>query len=145
MTLLRTHVEFQYDIFFQEQKELKMPLAKLLLIQYLCRELNNYGIQVLNYLSVEWGYIIHLDNEYFDNIWIGCTHLDPVRNNFLVFINSKTSFIKKFFIKNDVSYKVIQLSNILDKILTNHPLIFYPHWWNLIDFDWNRKFIKSLR
>jgi hypothetical protein len=145
MTLLRTHIEFHYNIFLQAPKELTIPVTKLLLIQYLCRELNNYGIQVLNYLSVEWGYIIHLDNEYFDNIWIGCTHLGPVHNNFLVFINSRTSFIKNFFIKNDVSYKVIQLSNILDKILNDHPLIFNPHWWNLIDLDWNRKFIKSLR
>jgi len=145
MTFLRTHIEFQYDIFFTAQKELKNHSAKILLIQYLCRELTNYGIQVLNYLSVEWGYVIHLDNEYFDNIWIGCTHLDLARNNLLVFINFKTSFIKKIFIKNDIYYKIIQLSNILDRILNNHPLISNLYWWNMIDLDWNRKLIKSLR
>jgi len=135
MAFLRTHIEFDCDIFFQTQNELKIPLTQSLLMQYLCRELDNYGIQVLNYISVEWGYIIHLDNEYFHNIWIGCAHFEVNHNKFLVFINSTKPLIKKFFIKNDISYKIIQLSNILDKILTHHPLILNPHWWTPKDLD----------
>ena len=101
------------------------------LAKYLAEELPKHGVNVLDFLNEDWGYLIPLADEKFKDIWIGCNHYQEYENGFLVFINPCRPIIKKgFFKKIDISEQLTFVANILNEILTTNPKIYAQHWWD---------------
>lgn len=134
MGLLKTHIEFRSDHFPQtseEQKEWDGQIWGYTLAKYLAEELPKHGVNVLDFLNEDWGYLIPLADEKFKDIWIGCNHYQEYENGFLVFINPSKPIVKQgFFKKIDISEQLTFVANILNEILTTNPTIYAQHWWD---------------
>ena len=134
MTLLKTHIEFRSDNFPQtaeEKEEWDGQIWGHTLAKFLSEELPKHGVNVLDFVNEDWGYLIPLADEKFKDIWIGCNHYQEYKNGFLVFINPSKPIVKKgFFKKIDISEQLIFLATILNEILITNPTIYAQHWWD---------------
>lgn len=137
MSILKTHIEFRSESFPKNDIELSDNDGSIwgyTLAVFLSGELQKNGLQVFEFICEDWGYLIPLASEDLEGIWIGCTHYEEFENGFLVFIEPSNPIVKKgFFRKIDISEKIIKVSNVLDKILTNNPNIYAQRWWGESD------------
>lgn len=90
MQILKTHVEFCSDFFPQTQSEIEKWGGQIWsenLAKYLIKQLNQFGVVTNGYVVEDWGYIIYLENEKYQPIWIGCGYYEEYHNGFLIFLN----------------------------------------------------------
>lgn len=129
---LKTHIEFRSDHFPRVPNEIGQEehIWGYRLAQYLSNRLIDSGFDVSDFIKEDWGYLIPLKNDEFKDIWIGCNHYAEFDNGFLVFINPFNPIVRKgFFKKIDISDKINQISQALEMILMNEPLIYAQRWW----------------
>ena len=133
MQALKTHVEFRSNLFPQTQSELEKwdgQIGGENLAKYLAKQLDQFGVITSGYHDEDWGYIIYLGDEKYQSIWIGCGHYKEYENGFLVFLNPSQPIIRKWFFKKmDISVQLIELTDIINKILHNDSDIHQIQWW----------------
>ena len=111
--ILKTHVEFCSKLFPQTQNEIEKWDGQIWgenLAEYLIKQLNLFGITTNGYRDEDWGYIIYLEGEKYQPIWIGCGHYEEYENGFLVFLDPSQPIIRQWFFKKiDISKQLIEL------------------------------------
>jgi hypothetical protein len=136
---MKTHVEFRSDAFPPydgEEEQINPGLFGKRLAEFLARGLKEQGVEALDPVAEDWGWIVPIKNDEF-NLWIGCGNCDEHPNDgFLCFIEPHQPSIRRFgFLwKIDTSAKISALQEALDRVLSANPAIREKKWWSYEEF-----------
>jgi hypothetical protein len=135
---MKTHVEFRSDDFPPcdgEEDEVNPGRYGKRLAEFLVRGLKQQGLEPLEPIAEDWGWVIPIKNDGF-KLWIGCGNYQEYPDAFLCFIEPHLPTVRRFFVlwKIDTSPQVTALQQALDRILSAHPGIRDKRWWTNEEF-----------
>lgn len=128
---MRTQVEFYSSAFPPEpgeEAQINPGRWGKALAWYLRERLNAFGLTGGEPYAEDWGWAVPVDNPEFP-LWIGCGNIDDDAEGFMCFVEPSTPTIRRLFRTIDVSQRVIEAGEALDRALRTHP--------DVRDIKWN--------
>lgn len=123
---MKTHVVFRsadFRPYDEEAAQINPGRYGKRVAELLIRGLAERGIEPLELIAEDWGWVIPIKNDSF-KVWIGCGNYEDYTDGFLCFIGPhKPTVVRRFLAlgRIDVSAKVMKLQTAIDQVLSVTP------------------------